>query len=87
LEPDKLKLDHGPVRLAALLVAERDPDEFLRQLVWQHRTAKPETPWIMLAGDKVEVLAPNKKAAFDVRPRTYRLDAFTQLLHDLGMIR
>jgi hypothetical protein len=86
-EPDKLNLDHGPIRLTALLVAEHDPGEFLRQLVWQHRTAKPETPWIMLAGDKVEVLAPNKSEAFDVRPRTYRLDAFKQLLHDLGMIR
>jgi hypothetical protein len=87
LEPANLKLDPGPIRLAALLVAERDPDEFLRQLVWQHRAAKPETPWIMLVGDKVEILAPKKGEAFDVRPRTYRLDAFKQMLHDLGMIQ
>ena len=46
--------------------------------------AKPETPWIMLVGEKVEVLAPGKGLVFDVRPRTYRLDAFSQLLQTLG---
>jgi len=87
LDPQKLALDRGTTRLAALLVVERDPDEFLRQLVERHRIAKRETPWIMLIGDKIEVLAPNKSTVFDTRPRTYRLDAFNQLLRDLGMIR
>jgi hypothetical protein len=87
LDPKKLELDLGPGRLATRLVVERDPDEFLRQLVERHRMAKPETPWIMLASDKVEVLAPKKSLVFDVRPRTYRLDAFEQLLRDLGMIQ
>ena len=87
LAPLKLALDPGPARLAARLVVERDPDEFLRQLVERHRMAKPDAPWITLAGDKVQVLAPKKALVFGVRPRTYRLDAFSQLLRDLGMIR
>jgi hypothetical protein len=47
---------------------------------------KPDEPWIALASDKVQVLAPKKSLAFQVRPRSYRLDAFAQLLRDLGML-
>jgi hypothetical protein len=87
LEPQKLTLDPGPARLAALLIIERDPGEFLRQLIERHRLAKPETPWIMLEGDKIEILTSRKNLPSEVQPRTYRLDAFNQLLRDLGMIR
>jgi hypothetical protein len=84
--PLKLNLDPGPTRLAARLVDERDPDRFVQQLVERHHIAKPESPWIALAGNSVQVLAPKKSLVFAVRPRTYRLDAFGQLLRDLGMI-
>jgi hypothetical protein len=86
LDPKKLALAPGPGRLASRLVVERDPDRFLQQLVERHHMAKPDAPWITLAGDRVQVLAPNKSLMFGVRPRTYRLDAFNQLIRDLGMI-
>lgn len=84
--PDDLGLDPGPTRIASRLVSDRDPDVFLRQLVQRHRLAKPDGPWIGLAGDKVQILAPAKSLAFDVRHRSYRLNAFAQLLRDLEMI-
>jgi|GEM_PF-4544725 len=87
LNPQKLMLDPGPAGIAARLVKELNPDTFLRHLVERHRLAKPEAPWVALLGDKVEILAPAKSLAFQVRPRTYRLDAFSQLLRDLGMIQ
>jgi hypothetical protein len=85
-QPEKLALDPWPGRLAARLVRERDPHGFLRELAERHRMAKPEGPWIALAADKVQILAPKKSLSFEVRPRTYRLDAFNQLLRDLRMI-
>ena len=87
LNPQKLMDDCSPAGIAARLVDERDPDTFLRQLVGRHRMAKPEAPWVVLVGEKVEILAHTKSLAFEVRPRTYRLDAFSQLLRDLGMIQ
>lgn len=87
LEPQKLALDPEPTRLAALLIIERDPDEFLRQLIERHRMTKPETPWIRLEGDKIEILASRKNLPSEVQPRSYRLGAFNQLLRDLEMIR
>lgn len=87
LNPQKLMVDPGPAGIAARLVDERDPDAFLCQLVERHRMAKPEAPWVRLVGEKVEILAHTKSLAFQVRPRTYRLDAFSQLLRDLGMIQ
>ena len=87
LRPDVLGLDPTPLRIGEILVLKRDPVGFLRSLVDRHRSAKPEDPWIALEGDRVRILAPNKNLAFLVRPRSYRLDAFAQLLRDLGMIR
>ena len=85
LSPSKLDLDPGPVQLAARLIEDRDPTEFLRQLVERHRRAKLESPWVALVGNTVEILTPNKNLDLEIRPRTYRLDAFSQLLRDLGM--
>lgn len=84
--PEKLALDPWPGKLAARLVNKRDPDGFLRDLVERHRIAKPEGQWIALAAGKVQILAPKKSLSFQTRPRTYRLDAFNQLLRDLQMI-
>jgi hypothetical protein len=47
---------------------------------------KSDAPWITLAADRIQVLAPTKSLAFQVRPRSYRLDAFAQMLRDLGML-
>jgi hypothetical protein len=86
LNPSKLDLDQGPIQLAARLIEDRDPPEFLRQLVACHRRAKLESPWVALVGNNVEILAPKKNLYLVIRPRTYRLDAFGQLLRDLGML-
>jgi hypothetical protein len=80
-------LETWPQRLAEHLLIDRNPGEFLRQLVQRHRMAKADAPWIALSGDKVQDLVPSKTTGFDVVPRTYRLDAFGQLLRDLGMIQ
>lgn len=85
--PERLKLDPSPFQIAILLVDKRKPIEFLQHLVERHHLAKPDAPWIRLNGDKVHVLAPQKSLAFPVRPRSYRIDAFKQLLRDLGRIR
>ena len=85
LSPSKLDLDPGPVQLRRTLIEDRNPTEFLRQLVERHRRAKLESPWVALVGNTVEILTPNKNLDLEVRPRTYRLDAFSQLLRDLGM--
>jgi len=86
LRCDVLGLDPGPLRIGEVLVIDHDPVGFLRRLVDRHRMVKPDEPWIALASDKVQVLAPKKSLAFQVRPRSYRLDAFAQLLRDLGML-
>jgi hypothetical protein len=87
LRPDKLGLDATAVRLAQRLVKDRDPATFLDDLVLRHRRVKPEGPWIRLAGDTVQVLAPQKALATLVRPRTYRLDAYGQILRDLEVLK
>ncbi len=86
LQLDALGLDPGPLRIAERLVQERDPVDLLHRLVDRHRMVKSDAPWISLAADKIQVLAPKKNLAFQVRPRSYRLDAFAQLLRDLRML-
>jgi len=87
LDPKRLGLCDWPATLALQLLDKRDPDDFLEQLVARHCSAKPESPWARLAGEKVQILAPKKNLDLTVRPRTYRLDAFAQLLRDLRMIQ
>jgi hypothetical protein len=82
-EPDPIH----PVTLARMLVLQSKPDDLLRQLVNRHQRVKSENPWIELTGDKIKVVARNQAVAFAVEPRTYRLDAFAQLLRDLGMVQ
>lgn len=78
--------DCEPIRLAERLVKERNPKRFLVELVDRHRGAKPESPWVALANDRIKVLATGKNLPDKAEPRTYRLDAFKQLLLDLDLI-
>ena len=87
LHPTKLDLEPGVVGIAERLIVHRAPNMFIEQLVARHRFAKPDGPWIALAGDKVDVLVPAKALATSVRARTYRLDAFEQILCDLGVLQ
>jgi hypothetical protein len=75
-----------PVTLARMLVLQSKTDEFLRQLINRHQRVKSENPWIELTGDKIKIVAGNQAVAFAVEPRTYRLDAFAQVLRDLGIV-
>ena len=86
LHPDELGLDATAIALARGLVRDRDPAAFLDRLVLRHRLVKPDGPWIGLKADTVQVLAPKKVLATLVRPRTYRLDAYGQILRDLAVL-
>jgi hypothetical protein len=79
LEPDAF-------RLASRLVHERKVRGYLHAVIARHRFTKIDGPWIDLRGDTVRALAPVKALATAVRPRTYRLDAYRQLLIDLGLM-
>lgn len=85
-QPDKLGLDSAPINLAATLVNGRDPHEFIRRLVDRHTIVKQGDAWIELTTDKIRDRMPNKSQPFRVEPRNYRLDAFRQLLSDLGKL-
>lgn len=86
-DPASLELEREPFELAELLVKRRDAQRFLQQLVDRHRRAKGEAPWVTLLHDRIKVLAVKKNLPDAVRPRTYRLDAFKQLLLDLRLIQ
>jgi hypothetical protein len=86
LRPDKLGLDATAIALAQRLVRDRDPAAFLDHVVSRHRLVKLDGPWLGLKGDTVQVLAPKKALATLVRPRTYRLDAYGQILRDLDVL-
>ena len=74
------------LKIARLLVVDRDPRSFLRALVEQHRLAKGGEAWFRLLGDRVDVLATGKNLNFPRSPRSYRLDAYSQFLRDLGKL-
>lgn len=69
--------------IARLLLEDRKPSAFLRQLMDRHRQAKGGDAWLRLNGDRVEVLATGKNLDFRPRPRSYRLDAYMQFLRDI----
>ena len=81
--PVDLGLERSAVDLAHTLVTHKRPVEFLDKIVQRHAAAKPDGPWIMLAGDAIKPLVPTKTRVTTVRPRTYRLDAFEQILWDV----
>ena len=86
-DPVMLDLEVEPFSIASLLVKERKPHEFLRTLVERHHWAKADAPWVALMQDKVQVLAIKKNIPESITPRSYRLDAFRQLLVDLRLIQ
>ena len=81
--PVDLGLERSAVDLAHTLVTHKRPVEFLDKIVQRHAAAKPDGPWIMLAGDAIKPLVLAKTLVTTVRPRTYRLDAFEQILWDV----
>jgi hypothetical protein len=85
-DPVRLKLEQEPFELAKLLVTEPHPRRFLQALVERHRSAKGDAPWVTLFNGKVKVLATEKNLPDHVQLRSYRLDAFKQLLLDLELI-
>ena len=82
----ELGLERGPADLSTALLQKRDAREFLSGLVDRHRSSKADGPWIEIVGNRVHVLTPGKGSALSVRPRSYRLDAYGQMLLDLEMI-
>jgi hypothetical protein len=74
------------VELARALVTARDPAEFLRRVVDQHRLSKGGDAWFQLVGDRVETLAPGKNLDFRLGARSYRLDAYVRFLRDVGKL-
>jgi hypothetical protein len=86
LRPVELGLDPGPSELSSILLQGRDAERFLSSLVDRHRVAKSDAPWIELVEQRVRKLAPTKAISLPIRPRAYRLDAYGQILRDLGMI-
>lgn len=83
-QPDKIGLDPVPVRIAEILIVDRNTQEFVRRLVNRHCIIKQGDAWVDLIADKVRDCMPNKSLPYRVEPRTYRIDAFRQLLRDLG---
>ena len=81
-----LALDQGPHDIAACLVKQHTPEEFTRKLIRWHEQVKAGEAWVTLQKDRVKIQAPEKSRTFSVRTRTYRLDAFRQLVDDLGML-
>jgi hypothetical protein len=86
LRASALRLDPYPYALAERLVVKRDVDGFLSGLLERHRQTKPGDAWVANERGVLRVLAPKKNLDLLPRPRTYRLDAFAQLLRDLGLV-
>jgi hypothetical protein len=74
------------VQIAQDLVVGKDPGKFLRRLVEQHGRAKGGDAWVQLAGDRIRIIARTKNLELRPAPRRYRLDAFTQVLADMGRL-
>jgi hypothetical protein len=74
------------LELAQTLVTSREPAEFLRRVTDQHARAKGGVAWFRLDGDRVVVIATGKNLDFRLGARSYRLDAYTRFLRDLGKL-
>lgn len=84
LAPDQPAWDRH-LEVARTLVANGDPLSFILDVVRLHRDAKPEGAWVHLDPQgRLHELVPAKAAAYAPGPRGYRLDAFKQILSDLG---
>jgi hypothetical protein len=86
LDPASLGLDAGPVYLARRLTHERDVNGFLTGLLERHTRAKLGDAWVRLHKGSLRVLAPKKNLNLVPEPRTYRIDAFGQMLRDLRLV-
>jgi hypothetical protein len=84
LHSEELQLDSVPFEIAALLVRQRNPGIFVHRLIEQHSAAKEGNVWIELMGDKIRS---QKNFQMNVGPRSYRLDAFSQLVRELGLVQ
>lgn len=81
-----LGLDPFPNALGERLVVNRDAEGFLDGLVERHQQVKLGDAWITLERGRLRVLTPKKNLDLEPGPRTYRLDAYAQLLHDIRLI-
>jgi hypothetical protein len=82
--PDELDLEPTPFDVAGHLIKQRDASAFLEGIARMHKAAKGERPWVRLDGVRVKTIATAKDLLLPVKPRSYRLDAFRSLTHDLG---
>lgn len=86
LDPQALGLDDAPVNLARRLVEHKDVDSFLLGLLERHEQVKLSEAWVVSNRGNLRIVATKKNLDLIAAPRTYRIDAFAQLLHDLGML-
>lgn len=86
LDPIALGLDAHPVDLARQLVEHNEIDGFLSGLLECHQQAKVADAWIVRDGGNLRILATKKNLDLIAEPRTYRIDAFAQLLRDLRLL-
>lgn len=86
LRTPALGLDPYPNGLAERLVVQRDVSGFLNGLVERHRQTKLGEAWVTYERGVLRVLTPKKNLDLLPRPRTYRLDAYAQLLRDLELV-
>jgi hypothetical protein len=86
LGPAALGLDPIPLDIARTLVTHKKVEAFLSSLLDHHRQVKLGEAWVVPQQGTLRVIANKKNLDLVSHPRTYRIDAFTQLLHDLRSI-
>lgn len=85
LENLRLDSDSEPLILADRLVTKRDALSYVESLLARHQRVKGGDPWIDVVRGQVRPRSMKKNLDLRLRARTYRLDAFGQMVRDLGM--
>lgn len=83
LEPEGLSLERNAIDIVNLLVREHDERRFVDALLERHASKKLGDAWIASHNGTLRITAPKKNLDLRPAPRTYRLDAFAQMLADL----
>jgi hypothetical protein len=83
LRPEMLGLERSAVGLVRMLAVDGNENGFVHGVLARHEEKKLGDAWIGCHNGKLRVLAPKKNLDLRPGPRTYRLDAFAQLLADL----
>lgn len=87
LTTSEMAFDPAVIRLCSHLVTHRAPDQFVEALIARHSVVKADGPWLALSKGTIRPLVHAKLQNLAVRPRSYRLNAYAQLLTDLRMIK